>query len=88
MTHFESAEAALEKDRLAIDSMAALDPRGLFDVVREKDISMCGFAPTVAMLTACRDAGAKGGRLIRYSNSGDVSGDYKHVVGYAGIVIL
>jgi len=88
MTHFESAESALHKDRLAIDSMAIIDPQGLFNVVREKDISMCGFAPTVVLLTACRDMGAKGGRLIRYGNSGDVSGDYKHVVGYAGMVIL
>jgi MEMO1 family protein len=48
---------------------------------------MCGFAPAVAMLTACKDLGASGGRLIRYSTSGDVSGDFDRVVGYAGIVV-
>lgn len=88
MTHFESAEAALEKDRLAIDNMAGVDPKGLFETVRENDISMCGFAPTVSVLTACRDLGSIGGRLIRYANSGDVSGDFGHVVAYAGMVIL
>ncbi len=87
MTHYESAEAAREKDRLAIEQVVAVDPRGLYRMVIERDISMCGFAPTVAALTASRDLGATSGRLIRYANSGDISGDYHSVVGYAGIVV-
>ncbi len=87
MTHYEEAGIAREKDRLAIDRVTAVDPRGLYRVVIEKDISMCGFAPTVAALTACRDMGSRSGRLVRYSNSGDVSGDYDRVVGYAGIAV-
>ena len=87
MTHYESVEAAREKDRLAINQVLAVDPRGLYRVVIERDISMCGFAPTVAALTASRDLGATSGRLVRYANSGDISGDYHSVVGYAGIVI-
>ncbi|HYK88098.1 MAG TPA: AmmeMemoRadiSam system protein B [Acidobacteriota bacterium] len=87
MTHYEPAEAAREKDRLAIDKVIAVDPRGLHDVVIERDISMCGFAPAVSALTACRDLGASSGKLIRYSNSGEVSGDYDRVVGYAGMAV-
>ncbi len=88
MTHFESADAAAKKDKLAIDRVIAIDPRGLYDVVLEKDISMCGFAPTVAALTACRDLGASTGRLIRYADSGDITGDKSDVVAYAGIAIV
>ncbi len=87
MTHYESAEAASAKDHLAIEKMLALDARGLYDVVRSKNITMCGFAPAVAMLTACRDLGATGAKLVRYSNSGEVSGDFGSVVGYAGLAI-
>lgn len=87
MTHYEPADVAREKDRLAIDQVIAVDPQGLYRVVSEKDISMCGFAPTVAALAACRDLGATSGHLIRYANSGDVSGDYHSVVGYAGMAV-
>jgi AmmeMemoRadiSam system protein B len=87
MTHYEAAENASRQDQFAIERMLALDPRGLYDVVLEKDISMCGFAPAVASLIACLDLGASAGRLIRYTNSGAASGNYDHVVAYAGITI-
>jgi AmmeMemoRadiSam system protein B len=87
MTHYEPVEVASRKDKLAIERMIAIDPPGLYRVVIEHDITMCGFAPAVAALTACRDLGATSARLIRYANSGDVSGDRGSVVGYAGLVI-
>jgi AmmeMemoRadiSam system protein B len=87
MTHYEPADVAASKDQLAIDQVIALDPKGLHRTVLEKDISMCGFAPAIAVLTACLDLKASGGRLVRYANSGEVSGDYDSVVGYAGILI-
>jgi AmmeMemoRadiSam system protein B len=88
MNHYESAEVGSKKDHSAIERVLAVDPRGLYDVVHAKDISMCGFAPTVATLIACRDLGASAGQLIRYSNSGAASGDYDRVVGYAGMAVL
>jgi AmmeMemoRadiSam system protein B len=87
MSHYERADVASRKDRCAIDEMVDLNPKGLYQTVMEKDISMCGFAPAVALLTACRDLGAREGRLIRYANSGDVSGDYGQVVGYAALAV-
>lgn len=87
MSHYESADVASRKDRLAIDKVVEVDPQGLYQTIFDKDVSMCGFAPTVALLTACRDLGASGGQLIRYANSGDVSGEYGRVVGYAGIAV-
>jgi MEMO1 family protein len=56
--------------------------------VLEKDISMCGFAPTVAVLVACNNLGASTGKLIRYTNSGEAGGDYSRVVVYAGIAVV
>ena len=87
MTHYKSAEDASKQDQFAIDQILALDPDGLYQVVVEKDISMCGFAPAAAVLIACRDLGASSGRLIRYTNSGVASGDYNQVVAYAGIAV-
>jgi AmmeMemoRadiSam system protein B len=88
MNHYESDEITRVKDRRAIEQILALNPRGLYDVVRESNISMCGYGPTVAMLTASLKQGAGEAQLIRYATSGDVSGDRDMVVGYAGIAVL
>jgi len=87
MSHYERAAVAKEKDFKAIQQILDLDPEGLYRVVREYGITMCGYGPAVAMLVACKLLGASKAELIKYSNSGDVSGDYEQVVGYAGIVV-
>jgi AmmeMemoRadiSam system protein B len=87
MNHYESDAVTRVKDQRAIEQLLALDPRGLYDVVRDGNISMCGYGPAVAMLTATRKLGASKAELIRYATSGDVSGDKDVVVGYAGIAV-
>jgi AmmeMemoRadiSam system protein B len=87
MNHYESDSVTRVKDRRAIDQMLALDARGLYDVVREGNISMCGYGPAVVMLTAARKLGATKAELVRYATSGDVSGERDMVVGYAGIAV-
>jgi AmmeMemoRadiSam system protein B len=88
MNHYESDAVTRSKDHRAIERILTLDPRGLYDVVTQQDISMCGFGPAVAMLTATRQLGAKSAELVKYATSGDVSGDRHMVVGYAGIVVV
>ena len=87
MTHYESQEEARKKDSAAIEAILELDADKLVKRVAELDISMCGYAPAVIMITAAKELGAKSGRLVKYATSGDASGDYSSVVGYAGIVI-
>ncbi|HEX8891742.1 MAG TPA: AmmeMemoRadiSam system protein B, partial [Terriglobales bacterium] len=87
MNHYESDSVTRVKDHRAIDQILAVDPRGLYDTVREGNISMCGYGPATIMLTAARHMGATKAELIRYATSGDVSGDHDMVVGYAGIAV-
>ena len=87
MNHYESDPVTRVKDRRAIETILALDPRGLYDVVRQGNISMCGYGPTVAMLTAALKLGATKAELIRYATSGDAFGERDRVVGYAGIAV-
>jgi MEMO1 family protein len=87
MNHYESDEITRVKDRKAIDRILALEPRELFDTVRNEGISMCGYGATVAMLTAVRALGTTHAELVRYATSGDVNGDLQEVVGYAGVLI-
>jgi AmmeMemoRadiSam system protein B len=87
MNHYESDSLTRPKDRMAIEKILQLDPRGLFETVREHDISMCGFAAAVTMLFAARRLGATSADLVSYATSGDVTGDREAVVGYAGIIV-
>jgi MEMO1 family protein len=87
MNHYESDRVTRVKDQEAIDRILALDAPGLYAVVTEQDVSMCGFGPAIVMLTAAKRLGATSATLIRYATSGDVSGDRDMVVGYAGIVV-
>ena len=88
MNHYEPDDITRVKDRKAIEKIVELDARGLFDVVRREDISMCGYGPTMVMLTAAKRLGARQAEVIKYATSGDVSGDRDLVVGYAGIAII
>ncbi|HXE75284.1 MAG TPA: AmmeMemoRadiSam system protein B [Candidatus Xenobia bacterium] len=87
LNHYEPDNINRRKDHMAIERILALDPRGLYDTVHRQDISMCGFGPAVSMLTAARKLGARDAELVRYANSGDITGDRSQVVGYAGILI-
>lgn len=88
MTHYESGKRAREKDFMALEKVLALDPAGLYDVVADHQISMCGVLPSVIMLQAARALGATQAELVDYRNSGDVTGDQSEVVGYAGVRIF
>jgi AmmeMemoRadiSam system protein B len=87
MNHYESDDVTRVKDAKAIDRILALDPAGLYEVVMNEEISMCGYGPATIMLIAAKQLGATHAEQIRYATSGDVSGDRKMVVGYAGIAV-
>ena len=87
MTHYEPQDVAVEKDHKALEAILNLDPKGLYERVMAYNISMCGVMPAIAALTACIRLGCQKAQLIRYMTSGDVTGDYSQVVGYAGVII-
>jgi MEMO1 family protein len=87
MTHYEPQALAETKDKTAIDSMLKLDEKLLYDVVKKHDITMCGYVPAIIAISAAKQLGAKSAELVMYSTSGDITGDYSSVVGYAGILI-
>ncbi|HPN66694.1 MAG TPA: AmmeMemoRadiSam system protein B [Candidatus Omnitrophota bacterium] len=87
MTHDEPQESAKAKDSIAIKAMLGLDEKALADAVGKHGISMCGYVPACVMIAAAKELGAKGAKLIKYCTSGDASGDYGSVVGYAGFIV-
>lgn len=88
LNHYEPDLITRKKDDKAIEKVLQLDPAGLLQVICDEDISMCGYAPTVSMLVAAKELGAREARLIRHATSADAGGDTDSVVGYAGIIVL
>ncbi|MFC1674900.1 AmmeMemoRadiSam system protein B [Candidatus Omnitrophota bacterium] len=87
MTHYEPQQEAEKKDKEAIEAVLDLNEDLLMDKVTSLNISMCGIAPVIALLSAAKVLGAERGELIEYRTSGDATGDKSSVVGYAGITI-
>jgi AmmeMemoRadiSam system protein B len=87
MTHYEPQTLAQKKDEEAIKAILELDENKLMDRIQRLNISMCGYAPAITMISAAKLLGAKTAKLIKYQTSGDVTGDKSSVVGYAGIII-
>jgi len=87
LNHYEDQTTTLRKDQLAIDEVLKLRPHELWRVVDDFDVSMCGIIPTTTMLVAANELGATQAKLLKHATSGDVSGDYGHVVGYAAVIV-
>ena len=88
LTHYEDAKRAKEKDSLVLQAIEKLDAETMVKEVAANDISMCGWMPTYVAIKAAVLLGAKEGKIIKYMNSGDATGDYSSVVGYGGAVII
>ena len=87
MTHYESQTSASHKDEEAIKAILKLSETELLETIERLSVSMCGYIPAVVTIMAAKNLGAKRASLISYQTSGDITGDYSSVVGYAGIVI-
>ena len=87
LTHYKPQKVAKEKDQLVIDAILELNEKHLQDVVEDNRIGMCGVGPTSAAIVAAKMLGAKKAKLLSYKTSGDITGDFSRVVGYASIVM-
>ncbi|HEV8200771.1 MAG TPA: AmmeMemoRadiSam system protein B [Candidatus Polarisedimenticolia bacterium] len=87
MTHYEPADEVERRDRPALERILAIDPEGLWRVVRDGRITMCGVAPAVAGLEAARRLGAGTATLVAYGHSGQTNGDMTSVVAYSGVTV-
>lgn len=87
MNHFADDAETRRRDALALERFRSADARGLFEVCRAEDISMCGLRPAVAVLRALQKERPPIVEIAGYDTSARVNGDRSRVVGYAGAVI-
>jgi len=87
LSHYEDAQTAQAMDAVVLREVEGLDPEGLMQALEQEPHHACGGGPIVAVLQAAKRLGATRARVLKYGDSGDVSGDKSSVVGYmaAGI---
>jgi len=88
LTHYEHQEEARRKDAQLIEAILRMDVAAVYKTVYGLNLTACGYGPISAAITASRILGAKTGKLLRYSTSGDVIGDFSQVVGYGAIAFV
>jgi len=82
-SHYIPKQEAYRKDKLAYDEILKGDVRGFWRAVRDHGITMCGYGPVMAMMTAI---GPGRTQFLKYATSGDVA-PMEDVVGYCSIAI-
>lgn len=88
MNHFADEASTRRLDHLALDALATLDPKRLYETVKGERISMCGMMPAVIVMEALRTQGRlHRTELVGYTTSAQQSGDTSRVVGYAGVLL-
>jgi AmmeMemoRadiSam system protein B len=88
LSHFHRYDMAVELDQRVLDRITAYDPEGLATELATHKCEACGGGPVAAVMVAAQQLGASRAVLLKYLNSGDVTGDRSSVVGYASAALL
>jgi len=87
LSHYEDARTAARLDAVVLQHVEQLDAEGLMQAIETEPRHACGGGPMVAVLRAARQLGATHGRVLKYGDSGDISGDKASVVGYMAAAV-
>ena len=83
LSHYYTYNIAIELDRIFLNHIERFDIEGLNRDLKSNRTEACGGGPVVTIMLAAKTLGANQGKVLKYLNSGDVTGDRSRVVGYA-----
>jgi len=87
-SHYVPKEKAQKDDLTTLEAVKNLDIEAFYRKLMELQPTMCGYGCIAAMAEICKADGAKEARLLTYTTSGDATGDYSEVVGYAAMEVI
>ena len=87
LSHFHSYEEAVRLDKIILNHIDRFDPEGLSRDLKNGSCEACGGGPIISIMLAAKALGANRGKVVKYLNSGDVTGDRSRVVGYGAGVL-
>ncbi len=85
--HFRAASEGWKLDSLGLSCFENMDMDKLEQHLESKEVEMCGGGPTAAVMKAAIAKGADKVKILKYGDSGDITGDKSNVVSYAAIAI-
>ncbi|MBR4447466.1 MEMO1 family protein [Methanobrevibacter sp.] len=83
LSHFNNQEKANKVDGFVLEDIGEMNEFKLFEEVVQYNITMCGYGPVMATMALSKRCGKKTSEILAYGTSGDVTGDFTSVVGYA-----
>jgi AmmeMemoRadiSam system protein B len=87
LSHYQNAATAWRLDRVVLDAIVRFEPMALLDELEREPTHACGGGPMVSVMSAARKLGADDAIVLKYGDSGDVSGDKSAVVGYVAAAL-
>ena len=88
LSHYEDVATAARMDAIVMRHVESFDAEGLMLALEREPRHACGGGPMVSVLHAARQLGAASAHVLRYADSGDVSGDKSSVVGYLAAAVF
>jgi MEMO1 family protein len=83
LSHFHNYAKASQLDAIVLKHIQDGDTSGLLKSLDREICEACGGGPMAVAILVAKKMGAENSQLLKYSNSGDVTGDESSVVGYA-----
>ncbi|MCD6549923.1 MEMO1 family protein [Candidatus Micrarchaeota archaeon] len=87
LSHYVPGPVEKEKDTKFLEKITSLDIEGMYQTLRRENVSACGYGPIAVLMKYAKVYGCGKGIVLHHSNSGDVTGDYSSVVGYASVTM-
>jgi AmmeMemoRadiSam system protein B/AmmeMemoRadiSam system protein A len=88
LSHYHPYDDAVKMDHKTLDALQAWDYFSMSRNFQTRIWEACGGAPIVAAMIYAERMGANQARVLKYANSGDVTGDHSRVVGYSADVFV
>lgn len=85
LSHYYPYDQAEKKDHLFLDAVQKMAVKDFPGKIQKKEFEACGSAPVLTALMTAEKLGANEVKVLKYANSGDVTGDKSRVVGYASV---
>ena len=88
LSHYHTYDEATKMDDKVLKAIARWDYLSLSQNFESRTWEACGGGPIVAVMIAAERLGANQARILKYANTGDVTGDRSRVVGYGAAALL
>ncbi len=83
LSHFNNQEKANKVDGFVLEDIEEMNEFKLFEEVVQYNITMCGYGPVMTTMSLSKRCEKATSEILAYGTSGDVTGDFTSVVGYA-----